>query len=334
METDNNNQSDPTSEKSLIVRGNTNNLTTSKNTNPLISRAVNDALEIAIRSTRSVGRVAGVEAATASKVQEEVATVSMDTVGPVEGAKAANHTVSRAEGAKVFIQYPSGATYHGEMRNGKRHGHGVYTYPNPGGWKYVGEWKEDKEDGMGKTVRSNGSGYEGQYKNGFQHGEGKTIHEGGNTYQGQHKNGSPHGEGITTHTDGWSHRGQYKNGKVRGFGISTQAGPEGFEHIGIREEGGLQGKITYTSRFLMLVFEGEYKDDKKNGKGYEKILKFGTSFKGKDTATFEELRNFILKTQGTETRGTWKDGERHGRFSIIENGIEEICYYENGEKRT
>lgn len=97
MEPDNNNQSDPTSEKSLIVRVNTNNLTTSKNTNPLISRAVNDALEIAIRSTRSVGRMAGVEAATASNVPKEVAKASIDTVGPAEGAKAANHTVGRAK---------------------------------------------------------------------------------------------------------------------------------------------------------------------------------------------------------------------------------------------
>ena len=49
--------------------------------------------------------------------------------------------------------------------------------------------------------------------------------------------------------------------------------------------------------------------------------------------TFEELRKFILKTPGTDIRGTWKDSKRHGRFSIIENGVEEICYYENGEKR-
>ncbi len=311
METDNNNQSDPTSEKSLIVRGNTDNLTTSKNTNPLISRAVNDALEIAIRSTRSVGRVAGVEAATVSKVQEEVATVSMDTDSPVEGAKAANHTVDRAEGAKVFKRYPYGATYFGEMRNGKRHGHGIFIFPNPDGWKYVGEWKEDKQDGMGRLFHSDGWSYEGQYKN-----------------------GTRHGEGLYTGADGWSHRGQYKNGRIHGFGISTQPGPEGWEFIGMRDaERSKHGKITHTSRSLMQVSECEYKDGKKNGKGYEKQLKFGTFFKGKDTATFEELRRFILKTPGKETQGTWKDDKRHGRFSIIENGVEEICYYENGEKR-
>ena len=44
-------------------------------------------------------------------------------------------------GVGEFI-YDSGNKYNGEILNGKRHGHGVYT--DSSGNKYDGEWKDDK----------------------------------------------------------------------------------------------------------------------------------------------------------------------------------------------
>ena len=254
--------------------------------------------------------MAGVEAATASKVQEEVAKASMDTVGPVEGAKAANHTVSRAEDDKVFIKYPSGATYFGEMRNGEPHGYGKLTRPN--GSQYIGEFKNGKKHGQGVWLYGQKADF--KYIGGFE----------ADKKQGYGKDFRP---------DGSTFEGQYKNSRPDGFGVSTFPGPTGWEIRGVYQAGTLQGNGTHTNRLTLSVFEGEYKDGKRNGIGYEKRLKFGTSLKGAEAVTFEELRKFILKTPGTDTRGTWKDGKRHGRFSIIENGVEEICYYENGEKR-
>ena len=43
--------------------------------------------------------------------------------------------------------YPDGTTYEGEWKDGKRHGHGVWTRLD--GTMYVGEWENDKPQGQG-----------------------------------------------------------------------------------------------------------------------------------------------------------------------------------------
>ena len=45
---------------------------------------------------------------------------------------------------------------------GKRHGFGVYTYLDGG--RYEGEWVEDRIQGKGKSVYSNGNVYDGEEK--------------------------------------------------------------------------------------------------------------------------------------------------------------------------
>ena len=42
-----------------------------------------------------------------------------------------------------------GDKYEGKWKNGKRHGHGTYTWSN--GVKFVGEWKDGKRHGHGTT---------------------------------------------------------------------------------------------------------------------------------------------------------------------------------------
>jgi hypothetical protein len=47
----------------------------------------------------------------------------------------------------AHITLPSGETYVGEWKDGKRHGHGTYTWPASG--TYVGEWRDGKMHGEG-----------------------------------------------------------------------------------------------------------------------------------------------------------------------------------------
>ena len=52
--------------------------------------------------------------------------------------------------------YPDGNTYLGELKNGKHHGQGTYTWS--GGNKYEGEFKDDKPNGQGTYTWSDGCG--------------------------------------------------------------------------------------------------------------------------------------------------------------------------------
>ena len=48
-------------------------------------------------------------------------------------------------------------TYKGEMQNGKKHGKGVYLFPN--GERYEGEWANDQINGQGTFYFSDGSNH-------------------------------------------------------------------------------------------------------------------------------------------------------------------------------
>ena len=51
---------------------------------------------------------------------------------------------------KNKIENSSGSKYEGQLKNGKRQGHGVLTYSN--GNKYEGEWKNGLQEGRGVLI--------------------------------------------------------------------------------------------------------------------------------------------------------------------------------------
>lgn len=61
------------------------------------------------------------------------------------------------------VTFPSGASYEGEGRGGKRHGFGKQT--NPNGDIYIGEFKEDKRHGMGKYEEAGRKSLVGLWRN-------------------------------------------------------------------------------------------------------------------------------------------------------------------------
>ena len=54
--------------------------------------------------------------------------------------------------------------YVGEVKEGKLHGKGTYTYVN--GDKYVGEYKDGEMNGQGTSSGGKGKTLKGQWKNG------------------------------------------------------------------------------------------------------------------------------------------------------------------------
>ena len=74
-------------------------------------------------------------------------------------------------------------------------GYGTYTYAN--GSKYVGEWKDGKENGQGTYTQVSGNTW-------FN----------GNKYVGEYKNGKIHGQGTYTWADGTVGKGIWENNKL------------------------------------------------------------------------------------------------------------------------
>ena len=68
-------------------------------------------------------------------------------------------SITKAETLKF-----ASATYEGEVKNGKAHGVGIFTFSD--GSKYEGKVSRNKISGKGKYIDSQGNIYEGKFRNG------------------------------------------------------------------------------------------------------------------------------------------------------------------------
>ena len=89
--------------------------------------------------------------------------------------------------------------YQGQVKDGKEHGQGTYTWFDGG--IYVGKWKDGKEHGQGTYTSPVGTKYVGEWK------EGK--------YDGQ---------GTETWSSGWKHVGEWREGKPWNITIYGKSG--------------------------------------------------------------------------------------------------------------
>ena len=79
---------------------------------------------------------------------------------------------------------------------------------------YDGEWKDDKMDGYGTYLYSNGDKYEGYWRMGSQNGKGKYIFTDGRSYEGEWKMQKMHGTGFFSCLDKYANfNGEFREGK-------------------------------------------------------------------------------------------------------------------------
>ncbi|MBK8428971.1 MAG: caspase family protein [Saprospiraceae bacterium] len=130
---------------------------------------------------------------------------------------------------KGTFQYPSGAKYIGDFKNGEIHGIGVCYYTN--GSKYSGEWKNRYPDGKGTKTYSDGTTRTGLWKKGKPVNEqGLVLEEyiakkkeerqddGTNIQSGCLAGDCKNGHGIYAYPDGSKYEGHFLNGKFDGAG--------------------------------------------------------------------------------------------------------------------
>ena len=92
---------------------------------------------------------------------------------------------------------------------------GQVTFTSPDGRKYVGEWKDGKQNGQGKMTLPDGEKYEGKFKDGIPNGQGIYISPDGRMYVGEFKDGIPNGQGTYISPDGRMDVGEWKDGKTK-----------------------------------------------------------------------------------------------------------------------
>ena len=133
---------------------------------------------------------------------------------------------ARHEESRTTVIYEDGSRYTGPLRNGKRHGQGIYTFLD-GGSYYVGEFKDDKKHGQGTTTFPNGASYVGEYEDDTYHGQGTYTHLDGAVHKGEWKNGYMHQgtltfpsgyQGTLTFPSGYVYKGEFGNGYMHGQG--------------------------------------------------------------------------------------------------------------------
>eukprot|EP01083_Nonionella_stella_P028167 77573_1 len=137
-----------------------------------------------------------------------------------------------------------------ERFGGKRHGHGIYTKKNK--WKFEGEYKDDERNGDGKKIWSNGNTFVGTLVGGKMHGHGIYTKPNGYKFEGEYKDGERNGDGKIIWSDGDTFVGTWDS--------------SGKTFVGTFIGGKRHGHGIYTKKNKW-KFEGEYKDDERNGDG-------------------------------------------------------------------
>ena len=134
------------------------------------------------------------------------------------------------------VEYDGGDVYEGEILNGKRHGHGTYTWAD--GDTYEGDWKDGKRCGRGKVIQYGKSP------------SGETYMK--YSYDGEWLDSKEHGHGICVEGDFGMAKmdkvfeGEWVNGKRQGRFIWYLTNSNGGRYINFYEDGKwIEGGIPY-----------------------------------------------------------------------------------------
>ena len=209
---------------------------------------------------------------------------------------------------EVKLSIGDGAEYRGEWNKfkGERHGRGILIINKEK--IYIGYWKNDKMNGLGKQIyheinidninnfdifkeNKNYSYYIGEWKDNYQEGKGKESWPDGTYYEGEYKNGKKWGEGKLQLPDGSIYEGQFKDGEVNG-----------------------KGKIVYSDK---REYDGEWINNKFNGKGVF-TWPDGRKYTGEYSNNLKDGYGIFEWPNGRKYRGNWCKGKQNAEGEIYD----------------
>ena len=193
-----------------------------------------------------------------------------------------------------IINYENGEKYVGEIKNHKREGYGRSYDLND--IKYEGEWKNDKKEGYGIIIFPDGSKLEGEWRDNKIEGIGILNLSNGSKFIGEFKDNEKDGYGTFSSKYG-KYEGEFKEGYMEGYGILN------FKN----------GNI----------YEGQWKNNEFNGYGLFKMineLKYEGFWKNNIKEGFG-----ILSTLEHVYKGQWKDDKKDG-YGILASSSNNIIF--------
>ena len=287
-----------------------------------------------------------------SRAIEHVGTWTTPENISYNGEKVDNHfDVSHATGENFTIKYPNGdiylgplldgkrqgwaickygtgASYHGQWWQDRRHGMGRYFVPDEtlgGTSEYNGPWRHDKKHGFGTETFPDGSTYEGSFFQDLWHGDGVRYFANGDVYTGAFQNGKMWGKGTLVYHDGRQYTGDMWRDLRHGFGVLL------YPRVNVKKKGqrkAISGSVAQTNSSRG---PGVTKDPDENP------LK-------PETRTADRYNRGVLAFRGDwgpigaeRYEGPFKDGHEHGQALWVvprEDMSEERRYgvWENGER--
>ena len=168
--------------------------------------------------------------------------------------------------------------------------------------------------GRGLLVCSNGSHYFGYFKDDFfQDGIGKSVNSEGNIYFGQFKKGIANGIGHFTTKNGNKFEGYWSNNKLDGFGIISIKNNEQL-YSGELKKGMFNGIGKFNIK-KNIIYEGEYNEGKMNGIG-RLIYKNNKEYKGQFKEGNKNGYGIMTWLSGEKYEGEWNnDTFKFGKYS-------------------
>ena len=132
-----------------------------------------------------------------------------------DGAVYQGFTNNKLFNGKGRLTHASGDIYHGDWKDGKAHGKGVYV-SKESGTLYDGDWVQDEQHGFGVEMFKHGQvRYEGEYRQGAKTGKGKFMTAAGHVYEGEFLDGKFHGQGRYYNADKKrTYIGTFKNNTI------------------------------------------------------------------------------------------------------------------------
>ena len=170
--------------------------------------------------------------------------------------------------------WSSGNVYEGDFLNDMMHGQGTCTWTN--GEKYEGQYVKNNRTGEGTYTWPNGDKYVGRFVDNMRSGKGTFYYENGARYEGGWKNDKKQGNGVFSWNNGDRYDGQFDNDLKNGYGNYFIASPKASvtirfcphckKYMGKWKDGYKSGFGRCYNRKGKMIFEGEFVDDKPQGR--------------------------------------------------------------------
>ena len=230
------------------------------------------------------------------------------------------------------IAFPEGATYTGEYKETKEklqilHGQGEFVSP---GFRYRGEFRENKKQGKGAYIWANGNRYEGDFVDDEPSGRGRFVFATGDQYEGEYSKGAFNGKGVFIAKNGDRTDGTFVNGQANGRAVYIFASGDKYE--GDMAAGKMSGKGIFTTKGGD-KWEATFVDDRAHGKGVY-FFSNGDRYEGDFTNGAMTGSGAYYYSTGYKSEGTYVNAQLsgEGKFYFNDGGWFEGVF-EQGLKR-